>query len=220
MSELIDTLRAIVRDEMARNRCAELGIVVQVHANGGDGNNHQVDVRLRSSGVELKRAPVTVQRYGISALPRVGDLVLVVFLRGELNAPMVIGCVYDAGVQPPEADEGEMVYVVPDEGREKHLHMELPSGTTLTFGGEKVTLVSGETQVEIENDGSVKIHSAKNVELSASGDISLQADGAIKFEAATNIEMKAKGVNIEASTEANVKASALNFAGVAQFSPS
>lgn len=220
MSELIDTLRAIVRDEMARTRCAELGIVVQVYANGGDGNNHQVDVRLRSSGVELKRAPVTVQRYGMSALPMVGDLVLVVFLGGELNAPMVIGCVYDEDVQPPEAAEGEMVYVVPDEGGEKHLHMELPSGTTLTFDDEKVLLASGETEIEIEKDGSVKIHSASSLELSASGDISLEAGGAMKLEAGTNIEMKGLGVKVEASAEAEVKAASLKFAGIAQFSPS
>ena len=205
---------------MARTRCAELALVIQVYANGGEGNNHQVDVRLRSSGVELKRAPVTVQRYGMSALPRVGDLVLVMFLGGVLNAPMVIGCVYDEDVQPPEAAEGELVYVVPDEAGEKHLHIELPSGTTLTFDDEKVTLVSGETKIEIEKDGLMKIHSASNLQLSASGDISIEAGGDLKLAAATNIEMKGLAVKIEASAEAEVKAPSLKFAGTAQFSPS
>ena len=122
---------------------------MQVYANEGDGNNHQVDVRLRNSGVELKRAPVTVQRYGISSLPRVDDLVVVVFLGGQLNAPMVMGCVYDENVQPPEAAPGELVYSVPDEAGKKHFHMELPSGTAITFDDEIVTLVTGGTELEI-----------------------------------------------------------------------
>ena len=220
MSELIDTLRAIVRDEIARNRCAELGIVVQIYANDGDGNNHQVDVRLRSSGVELKRAPVTVQRYGMSALPMVGDLVLVVFLGGELNAPMVIGCVYDDNIQPPEASASELHYIVPDEGGEKHFHMELPSGTSITIDDEKVSLISGGTEIEVEKDGAVKIVAGGNIELSASGDISLEAGGDIKLKAGVNLEAEGIGVKIQASAEAEVKAASLKFAGLAQFSPS
>lgn len=220
MSELINTLRAIVRDEIARNRGAELGIVVQVYANEGDGNNHQVDVRLRNSGVELKRAPVTVQRYGISALPRVDDLVVVVFLGGQLNAPMVMGCVYDENVQPPEAAPGELVYAVPDEAGEKHFHMELPSGTAITFDDEIVTLVTGGTELEIEKDGSVKITAAKNIELSAGGDISLDAGGKLNLKAGMDTEIEGLSVKVKANIEAEVKATLLKFAGIAQFSSS
>ena len=119
MSDLIETLRAIIKDEISKMRPPDLGIVVEVYANDSDGNNHQVDVRLRGSGVELKRAPVTVQRYGMSALPKVDDLVLVMFLSGDLNAPVVIGCVYDENTQPPEAAPAEVVYHIPDEGGER-----------------------------------------------------------------------------------------------------
>lgn len=221
MSELIDTLRAIVREELSRTRSAELGIVVSVYANDGDANNHQVDVRLRASGVELKRAPVTVQRYGLSSLPMVGDLVLVMFLGGDLNAPMVIGCVYDENVQAPEANASEVVYQVPDEAGERHFHMELPSGTSITFDDEKIRLVSDGSEIEIEKDGTVKIVSAKDIELSAKGNISMQADQNIAIEAGQSLELKGSiSVDLEAGADANVKAAILKFGGLAQFSAS
>src|SRR6185295_9557827 len=85
MSNLIPTLRAIVREELTRYRMPELGVVSGVFAkesDSGDGN-HQVSVTLRGSGVELQRAPVTVDRAGWSSLPREGDLVVVSFLDGD-----------------------------------------------------------------------------------------------------------------------------------------
>jgi hypothetical protein len=54
-SELIATLRAILRDELARMRLCEVGAVTTVYARDGDDshNNHEVNLRLLQSGVEL-----------------------------------------------------------------------------------------------------------------------------------------------------------------------
>ena len=71
MSDMVDIIRAIVRDEMARRRSPELGLVTAVQSRDSDGsdNNHQVNVRLRASGVELQRVPVAAARLGLSLLP-------------------------------------------------------------------------------------------------------------------------------------------------------
>src|SRR5262245_45927 len=97
MSDLIPTLRAIIRDELTRYRWPELGVVSSVFPKADDGSdgNHEVNVTLRGSGLELQRAPVTVGRAGWSALPRQGDTVVVAFLDGDLNSPVVLGTVYD-----------------------------------------------------------------------------------------------------------------------------
>ena len=86
---LMATIRAIVRDEMNRLRPPELGVVTRVYgrSDDADASNHQVNVRLRCSEVELHRVPVLVGRPGWSALPNVDDLVLVNFVGGDLNAP-------------------------------------------------------------------------------------------------------------------------------------
>ncbi len=219
MSDLIDTLRAIIRDELSRIRVSELGIVLAVYANDADGNNHQVDVRLRGSGVELMRAPVTVQRYGISALPMVGDLVVVMFLGGDLNAPMVIGCVYDENIQPPEATPGEVVYQIPDEGGERHLHVELPSGMTCTVDDEAIKIVAGGTEVLLEKDGNLQVDAAGNIEMKASGDITLEAGGKLTLKASADVEIEGMNINSKANAQAETKAAILKFAGLSQFSP-
>jgi len=220
LSELIDTLRAIVRDELARMRSPELGIVLAVYSNDAEGNNHQVDVRLRASGVELQRVPVTVPRYGMSMLPRVDDLVLVVFVGGELNAPVAIGCVYDERVQPPEAAPGELVYKVPDEGGERHMHLEMPSGVTYTVDDTVLKIVAGGTEITLEQDGNVQINAIGNIELKADGDITLEAGGKLTLKATTDVEIQGLNVKTEASAQGECKAPMLKFGGMAQFSPS
>jgi hypothetical protein len=111
MTGLIPTLRAIIREELTRCRMPELGVVTSVFAkedDSGDGN-HQVNVTLRGSGVELQRVPVAVDRAGWSSLPRAGDLVVVAFLEGDLNAPVVLGTIYDNTLRPPKASPLDLV---------------------------------------------------------------------------------------------------------------
>jgi len=220
VSELIDTLRAVVRDELSRMRAPEMGIVVAIYANDADGNNHQVDVRLRNSGVELMRAPVTVQRYGMSALPRVGDAVLVVFLGGDLNAPMVIGCVYNEEHNPPEGAGAELIYQVPDDGGERHLYLQLPSGMSVTVNDESIQITAGGTEVQLDQDGDIKFISAANIEMQAQGDITLEASGNLTLKAAQDVNIEGLNVKNQASIEVACKGSMLKFGGMAQFSSS
>jgi phage baseplate assembly protein V len=220
MSELIHTLRAIVRDELSRIRTSEMGIVVAVYPNDADGNNHQVDVRLRNSGVELKRAPVIVQRYGMSALPNVGDAVLVVFLGGDLNAPMVVGCVYNEEHNPPQAAAAEVVYQIPDEGGERHLYVELPSGMTITVNDESIQISAGGTEVQLEQDGDVKVSSAANIQLQAQGDISLEASGNLNLKAAQELKLQGMNVTNQADAQLECKGAIVKLAGMTQFSSS
>ena len=220
MSELIHTLRAIVRDELSRIRTSEMGIVVAVYPNDNDGNNHQVDVRLRNSGVELKRAPVIVQRYGISALPNVGDAVLVVFLGGELNAPMVVGCVYNEEHNPPEAAAAEVVYHIPDQGGERHLYVELPSGMSITVNDESIQITAGGTEVQLEQDGDLKIVSAANIELQSQGDITLDASGKLNLKAGQDVSVQGLNVKNQADAQLECKGATLKLAGLTQFSSS
>ncbi|SEA37497.1 hypothetical protein SAMN05660964_01436 [Thiothrix caldifontis] len=219
MSGLIDTLRAIIRDELARMQPPELGIVLAVYANDADGNNHQVDVRLRASGVELQRVPVTVPRYGMSMLPCVDDLVLLMFVGGELNAPMVIGCVYDEHTQPPEAAPGELIYKIPDEGGERHIQLETPSGVTFTVDDGAIKIVAGNTSITLEQDGNVQIMAAGNLELKADGDITLEAGGKLTLKATSDAEVQGMNIKLQGSAQTEFKSPMLKLTGMAQFSP-
>jgi phage baseplate assembly protein gpV len=224
MNDVVAILRAIVREELARRRAPELGVVSQLWAKSSDDNdgNHQVNVKLRASGVELQRVPVLVGRLGFSALPNVDDLVLVDYIDGDLNAPVVIGCLYDEQTHPPKADEREVVYQPPDDqdSSVRRLHVELPSGNVLTLDDDKLTLTFGDTSVVVNRDGDVEISAKGNLKLSAQGDISVEAQGDLKLSAQGTLSAKGMSTSLEGQSDATVKGPQVTLSGITQFSPS
>jgi uncharacterized protein involved in type VI secretion and phage assembly len=224
LSDLIQTMRAIIREELTRYRLPELGIVTEVfsHDSGSSPNNHQVNVRLRSTGVELQRAAVAVGRPGMSLLPRVDDLVVVAFLNGDLNTPVVLGSVYSDRVQPPEGKPLEAVYVPGDEADAsvRRFYLELPSGTKLTMKDDAVQLESGGTKVELQRDGDVSVECSGKITIKAGGDLALEAGGSIEIKAGANLTVKGIAVTAEGSAEAKVKGATITLAGMTSFSAS
>jgi uncharacterized protein involved in type VI secretion and phage assembly len=224
MSDLIATLRAIIREELTRHRGTELGIVTTVFPKDSDdsANNHQVNVRLRSSSVELQRAPVAVGRAGLSLLPREGDLVVVAFLNGDINAPVVIGSVYDNELRPPKGNPLDVVYQPPDDEDSgvRRFHLELPSGNLITIDDEKLHIESGGTEVTITRDGDVALKSAAKVTIEAQGDIVLDAGGNLQLSAKQNVTVKGIRSTVEGQAEAKLKAPQVSLAGMTGFSPS
>jgi phage baseplate assembly protein gpV len=162
-----------------------------------------------------------VGRLGLAALPRVGDLVVTVFAGGDLNAPVVVGSVYDEKNQPPVGKPEEVVYQPPDAGDSaiRRLHLELASGTTLTVDDDKVALVSGGTEVTISRDGDVAIKAAGKIALESGGEMTLEAGGDLKLNARGNVTVSAAtAATLEGTASAKVKAPSISVAGMTQFS--
>ena len=95
----------VARREVAAHRSLGLGVVTEVFTNdGGSGDHHlECSVRLHGSALVLTNAPVAVARPGLSAMPRVDDLVVVGFVDGDVNGAIVLGCLHAADVPPPDA---------------------------------------------------------------------------------------------------------------------
>ncbi len=225
MTALLDTLRAIVRDELARQRAPELGLVTAVFPRDADGSdhNHQVHVRLLASALELQHVPVAVGRLGVSLLPQVGDTVLVVFVQGALNAPVVVGSLYDSQVRPPVAQAGEAVYQPSDAGGDaslRRVHLALGDDVTLTLDDEHLTVKLGGTELVVNKDGDVAITSAAKLTIKTEGDFSVEASGNIDFSAQGNLTLKGLAATVEGQASAKLKAPSLSLAGITQFSPS
>lgn len=222
MSGLLPTLRAIVRDELARSRTADLGMVTLVHSRDGDDskNNHQVNLKLRGSGVELQRVPVAVTRLGVSALPNEGDLMLVSFIGGDLNAPIAFGCLYDEQSHPPVAKAHEVVYQPPDDGASgvRRLHLELSNGSTLTLDDEMLSVKLGDTSLTITRDGDLEVKTSGAVKFTSSGDLVLDAQGDVKISAGGKVSLAGLSVAVEGQSEAKVKGAQVAIAGLTQFS--
>jgi uncharacterized protein involved in type VI secretion and phage assembly len=223
VSDLVATVRAIVRHELAAVRPPELGIVTAVFphdAESSDGN-HQVSVRLQASGLELQNAPVAVGRLGLSALPRVDDLVVVAFAAGDLNAPVVLGSLYDEQNHPPGAKATEVVYQPPDdeESGVRRLYVELPGGAKLTVDDETVWVEAGDTQVKIAKDGDVTVQAKGKIRLEAQGDLELEASGKLSLSAKGDVKIEGASVTVEGKSAAKLKGAQVSLAGNTQFSP-
>ena len=224
MTDMVDIIRAIVRDEMARRRAPELGLVTAVFARDSDSsdNNHQVNLRLRASGLELQRVPVTAARLGLSLLPKVDDMVLVVFVNDDLNAPVVVGSVYDESVQPPVAKAEECVYLPGDteDSAVRRLHVELANGCALSLHDDHLTLKMGGTELTVNQDGDVQLKSAGKIEIKGDADISLEAGGNLTLKAQGSVKVSAGStLDLQGTAAAKVKAPAITLAGNTQLSP-
>jgi len=224
MTDMVDIIRAIVRDELARRRPPELGLVTAVHARDSDSsdNNHQANVRLRASGLELQRVPVAAARLGLLLLPKVGDQVLVVFVNDDINAPVVVGSVYDEQVQPPVGKAEELVYLPtdPDDSAVRRLHIELANGCALTLHDDHLTLKMGGTELTVNQDGDVQLKSAGKVEIKADADISIDAGGNLTLQAQGSVKVSAGStLDLAGTAAAKLKAPAITLAGNTQLSP-
>ncbi|MGQ0648988.1 MAG: hypothetical protein ACT4P7_15640 [Gemmatimonadaceae bacterium] len=223
--ELMSTLRAIVRDELARLRPPALGVVTRVYSRDDDGNdgNHQVNLRLCGSAVELQRVPVTVSRAGWSTLPNENDLLLVNFVNGDLNAPVAVGALYNDQAHPPVAKAHEVAYLAPDEDDSavRRMHFELANGCTFTLKDESLEIVMGGTTVTLQKDGDVAIKAAGNISIDADGDLSMSAGGKVSISATQDASLKANAnLTLEGTATAKVKGAQVSLAGITQFSAS
>lgn len=103
MSSIVEVIRKIVDAEMNKLHVAEFGVVTSIfpHSSESDKENYECNVKLKYRDLELRKVPVATQHIGLANIPNVGDLVLVTFANGDINAPVVIGRLYTDEDRPP-----------------------------------------------------------------------------------------------------------------------
>jgi len=203
---LYDTIRRIVQEEMGQIRTAELAVVEEQHA-----DEFAATVKLRDSGIVLRKVPVATQRIGAASIPAVGDLVLVQFVGGDVNAPIITGRLYNDEDRPPANDDGQAILHLPlDAGDDDAVHWELHSGDkreiVLKLGGGlelnlrdddpvvELSVDGGKATLKIERDGAVTLESQGNLKVKGA-DVSLEGDS-IKVEASGELNLKGAKVNL------------------------
>lgn len=201
---LFDTIRRIVQEEVARSRSAELAVVQEQHphADESDMDNYACTVALRNSEIVLRQVPVATQRIGAAAVPAVGDLVLVQFIGGDINAPVITGRLYNDEDRPPVNTDQQMVtHLPPGAAEDEAVHMELNSGDSksvvVNIGSAiKLTLVDDDPAVLLDvGDGAVTLS------ITPGGELVIESQGDLKLASSGNIEMEAGGdINLTGAT--------------------
>ena len=165
-TDAVSLIQAVIRDQLRAFKTAELGVVSAVysHESSSDNNNYECDVKLRDSGLELKRVAVGTQRVGSVAIPNTGDLVLVQYLNGDIHSAIISGRLYNDQDRPPQATSGEFVYVSPDDPQSgiRRMYLEFPNGNKLTIDDDKLLLEMGQSTITVNHDGDIEVNSGSS----------------------------------------------------------
>ncbi len=201
-SALYETLRAMIREELGLLRVSELGLVQAVGP--ADPDNYSATVALRDSGLVLDAVPLLAPSKGVACVPDVGDLVLVGFVGGDLNRPVVLGSLYNDEDRPPANDRGQFVIHLPagaDAGRAVRLELneDGPPRAVLTVGDACTVTVQDDDPVlavDVGGQAMVEISSAGHVSLQGSGNLTLKGSGNVTLEAGGTLALKGAVINL------------------------
>jgi uncharacterized protein involved in type VI secretion and phage assembly len=198
-SALFDSVSRIARHEAAARAIASVGKVIEVFPADDTQHDHAVSIELRDAGLVVPRVPISVGALGFCAVPSVGDLVVVVFLEGDPNAPIVVGRLYHPDLDPPKHAEGQLVLALPPGADEPKVHLQVSgpdASILLTIAGdqemaiecgkEKAEMRVGDMKVTVDGAGGGRtevVAGSAKITIKKDGDIAISTDGNLKIEA-------------------------------------
>jgi hypothetical protein len=203
--EIVQTMQRIARHEAGQIWAPALGTVTSLHV-GDDKPDYACTVRLRESGMVLPRVPIATGLVGMVAPPAIDDLVVVVFIGGDLHAPVVVGRLYHRDLAPPKHEAGEVIGWLAEAGTKEDETIRLavrtpdggPRAIELTIAGDvevkvtvdekQVALVAGKTSLTLSqsggSDGKAELMVGdSSVVIEQGGDVTITAKGTLEIKA-------------------------------------
>ena len=211
--DLYNTIRHMIQEELRQIRTAELGVVQEQHphASDSDDDNYACTVALRNSDIVLPKVPVATQRIGIASIPNIDDLVLVQFINGDINAPVITGCFYNDEDRPPVNDDQQWVAQLPlgasesdalqismQTGEQREISLQLGDALKIQCKDDdpvlSIEVDGGKATIQIDRDGAITMESQSNIQIK-SNDFSIKGSS-IAIEADGELTLKGSVVNI------------------------
>jgi phage baseplate assembly protein gpV len=205
---IVGVMKKVAEQEVRKIYTTELGVVTAIfpHASDSDKDNYQCSVKLKNKKLpdgtdfELRRVPVTTSHLGLANIPNVGDLVLVTFIGGNFNAPVIIGRLYNDADQPPVNKEKEFL-----------LQHDLEGGGSFKIDAEGVVTVTSKNDKNIitVKDEEITLVNEECKIAVAGGDVTLKnqqctialSGGNISIDNGTcKIKVEAGGITIDAAS--------------------
>jgi phage baseplate assembly protein gpV len=198
---LFDAVERTVQAQVARLHTSALALVREQHP--ADPDNYACTVEIPALATVLKKVPMLTSKLGAVSMPAVGDLVLVYFVGGDVNAPVILGSLYSNEDRPPANEDGQVILHLPLGAADSDAaHIEVSSkdarSLRISMGGTVVTIQDGDPAVSIDAGGNAALTIDSNgaVQLKSSGNIEIKGDGNIKIEAGGQLTLKGATVNI------------------------
>ena len=230
MSTLIGTIREIVRDEMRSMRIAEMGIVEAVfpHSAADDSDNYGCDVKLKNSGLLLKRVPVATGHIGTVAIPNIGDLVLLNFDKGDVNQPIIVGRLYNDEDRPPLSNPDEVIFRLPLAAADnqtvmaairnldgnnppREILVEMPPKVAMQINDGSVRVTAGTTEMKLDQPGGTGgkvtvVAGNTSITMNQDGDVTVEAKGSMTLRASRDFKIEAQSITLDSKTSVRVQA--------------
>lgn len=208
MDSIVGVMKKVAEQEVRKIYTTELGVVTAVfpHAAQDDKDNYQCSIKLKykkqpdGSDFELRKVPVATPHLGLANIPNVGDLVLVTFIGGNINAPVIIGRLHNDQDQPPINNEKEFLlqHNLKEGGS---LKIDAEGVVTLTSKDKKSTVTVKDEQIIAANEKcSVSLEGGEMTLKNEKCAIALQ-DGNITIDnGMCKITVEGGGITIDAAS--------------------
>ena len=204
MSNMVEVIQKIVQTEIRKIHTTELGSVTSIfpHTSDSDKENYACNVKLKNTELELRNVPVATQHIGLSSIPKVGDLVVLSFVNGDINQPVLVGRLYNDEDRPPVSQDGEMVY-------------EAPYDCVIITAGNTSLNMGRDGDIELVSDTKVTITAKEDMELK-SKNLTITTDENVTVEAGKNLELKStmdytlEGMKVEIKSSTDLILDGLN----------
>jgi len=230
LSGIVGTIQQIVRQELRDLRVAELGLVENAypHVTADDDDNYGCDVRLKNSGLLLKRVPIATGHIGTAAIPNVGDLVLLAFDKGDVNQPILVGRVYNDKDRPPLNHPNEIIFRLPlaetddktikaavrnirANSPPREILVEMTPKITVRVTDGAVQATAGKTELKLDQpDGSggrvTVVAGRTTVTMNQDGDLTIESAGAMALKATGDLSLEGQSVKVQGLTSVDIEA--------------
>lgn len=204
MVNIIETIKKVSEIEVKKLHIVELGIVTSVfpHSSDSDRDNYECNVKLKNRELELRKVPVATPHIGLVNIPSIGDLVLITFVKGNINSPIIIGRLYTDENRPVTSKMEEVVYK-PSYSRQsglRRIHFEFPGGIIFSITDDEINAKAGKSSIKMNKDGEIIIESNANISVKSKGDTKIDSTG--------NLSLSAPKIELEGKQEISIKAGA------------
>ena len=214
-----EIIRKIAEHEVEKLHLLEYGKVesVNIHSSEDDGVGYTCSVlllgRFMDGGQMLKieNVPIITQFTGQVDVPYIDDLVLISYINGDFELPVIVGRLYSKEKGPPLFEAGQHLIELaphryhPDGPKESRIDIKFTDGSqaTINITSSKLAIKISETEMTLRSGSEPSIElRAKNTTLTMKedGDITIRSKAKIEFKADSDINLTASGnVNIKGS---------------------
>ena len=216
-----EMIRKIAQREVEKLHLIEYGKVesVNIHSSESDGIGYTCSVllvgRTTDDGemLKLENVPIVTGFTGQIDVPYVDDLVLISYINGDFELPVIIGRLYSREKKPPLFEDGHhLIEIAPDRyhpngPKQSKIDVKFTDGaqTTINITNSSVIVTTGKAMMTLNSEGDPLVQlemkdTLNSIWLDKEGNVGLYAENELEIIAEADMKIEAKGdLTIKAS---------------------